>query len=101
MIFRVGQAVVCVDASLAANPWHRRHPLIKNRIYMVHSLTKGIGCVDIDGSGRAWQNWRFRPASQLKTETFFTEGAPADTKGLDNRHKRKQKVWRLKLPSDY
>lgn len=33
-----------------------------------------------------------RPVVTIKDQTFFTEGAPPDTKGLDNRHKRKQKA---------
>ena len=66
-MFSVGQRVACVDNSPAANPWHRANPLVKHRIYTVHSLTNGIGCIDIDGSGRAWQNWRFRPLVERKT----------------------------------
>ena len=41
-----------------------------------------------------------RPVAEIKDQAFFTAGAPAGTKGLDNRHKRKQKVWRIKLPDD-
>ncbi len=33
-----------------------------------------------------------RPLIELKDQAFFTQGAPIDTKGLDNRHKPKQKV---------
>ena len=40
-----------------------------------------------------------RPLAKTDME-FFVSGAPDDTKGLDNRHKRKQKVWWIKLPSD-
>lgn len=72
MTFRVGQKVVCVDASLPANPWHCQHPLVKDRIYTVQSL-EGPKCIDIDGSRRAWQNWRFRPLVARKTDiSIFT-----------------------------
>jgi len=68
MTFRVGQKVVCVDASLPANPWHRNHPLVHRAIYTVHSLTNSLNCIDIDGSERAWQNYRFRPLVERKTD---------------------------------
>lgn len=67
MTFRVGQEVVCVDASAAANPWHRANPLIDRHVYRVEGLA-GPYCIDIDGSGRAWQNWRFRPLVKRKTD---------------------------------
>lgn len=67
MMFRVGQEIVCVDDSLAANPWHRANPLVKNQIYVVRALA-GIGCIKIDDSRRAWQNWRFRPLVARKTD---------------------------------
>ena len=69
-MFRVGQKVVCVDASLPANPWHCQHPLVKDRIYTVRNL-EGPKCIDIDGSRRAWQNWRFRPLVEQKTDISF------------------------------
>jgi hypothetical protein len=73
MMFQVGQKVVCVDASLPANPWHCQHPLIDRQIYEVQALA-GPHYIDIDGSGRAWQNWRFRPLVERKTDiSVFTE----------------------------
>lgn len=72
-MFRVGQKVVCVDASLPANPWHRQFPLVLEQIYVVRSL-QGFACIDIDGSCRAWQNWRFRPLVERKTDiSIFTK----------------------------
>lgn len=72
-MFAVGQKVVCVDASPAANPWHRQHPLALKQIYVIRSLA-GPYCIDIDGSGRAWQNWRFRPLVEGKTDiSIFTK----------------------------
>lgn len=72
MIFRVDQEVVCIDAGLPANPWHRQYPLVLKQIYVVRSLA-GPYCIDIDGSGRAWQNWRFRPLVGCKTDiSIFT-----------------------------
>lgn len=70
MSFQVGQKVACVDASLPANPWHREHPLVDRQIYVVEALA-GPHCIDIDGSGRAWQNWRFRPLVETKTDISF------------------------------
>ena len=66
--FRVGQKVVCVDDSLPANPWHCAYPLKKNQIYIISSL-EGPDHIAIDGSRRAWQNWRFRPLVDRKTDT--------------------------------
>lgn len=65
-MFRVNQQVVCVDDSLAANPWHRANPLVKNRVYAVYALA-GPECIEVDISGRAWQNWRFRPVVSTGT----------------------------------
>lgn len=70
MSFHVGQKVVCVDASLPANPWHRQHPLVLKQIYVIHKLEPyrdGL-CFDIDGSGRTWENRRFRPLIERKTD---------------------------------
>lgn len=66
MAFQVGQSVVCVDASLPANPWHRANPLVKGRVYVVRHLF--FKCIDIDDSRRGWQNWRFRPIVSRKTD---------------------------------
>jgi hypothetical protein len=72
MSFHVGQKVVCIDASLPANPWHRANPLTKGRIYVVRHLF--VKCIDIDDSQRGWQNWRFRPVVETKTDiSIFTE----------------------------
>lgn len=70
-MFQVGQKVVCLDDSLPANPWHRQHPLVLKKIYVVeHCFEK---CIDIDGSRRGWQNWRFRPIVEKKTDiSIFT-----------------------------
>lgn len=78
MIFHVGQEVRCVDDSLPRNQWHRAHPLIKGRVYSVISL-EGPSCIDIDGSGRAWQNWRFRPLIKTDISVFtrMLEKVPA------------------------
>ena len=57
-------------------PWHRKHPLVKGQVYEVHSLTNGLGCIDIDGSGRAWQNWRFRPVRTTSIDVFTAMLAP-------------------------
>lgn len=66
-MFHVGQKVVCVDDSLPANPWHCQHPLVLKKIYVVqHCFQK---CIDIDGSRRGWQNWRFRPLIERKHKT--------------------------------
>ena len=73
MIFRRGQRVVCVDASLPANPWHRQHPLVKNRIYEIFSVHPCSGYLDIDGSMRLWESSRFRPIIDRPTDiSIFT-----------------------------
>jgi hypothetical protein len=69
MMFHVGQPVECIDASLPANPWHREHPLVLHKIYIVQHLF--VKCIDIDGSRRGWQNWRFRPIVERKTDIGF------------------------------
>jgi hypothetical protein len=83
MSFHIGQKIVCVDASPPANPWHRAHPLILNKIYIVQSL-EGPFCIGIDSSGRAWQNWRFRPLVERKTDITIFEQllTPAKPKHL-------------------
>lgn len=70
MPFEVGQQVICVDASLPANPWHQAHMIVKGQIYTVMAL-EGPKCISIDGSRRAWQNWRFRPLVARKTDISF------------------------------
>lgn len=85
-MFKVGQKVACVDDSLPANPWHRQYPLVKNQIYFVCSI-EGPYCISIDSSGRAWQNYRFRPLVENKTDTSFTAGADPDSERWDNRVK--------------
>ena len=85
-MFYAGQEVECVDDSPAANPWHQQFPLVKHKIYIVQALA-GPYCINIDVSGRAWQNWRFRPLYKVKTKVSFTEGAPIDSKKWDNRKK--------------
>jgi hypothetical protein len=69
-MFNVGQNVVCVDASLPANPWHQAHMIVKGQIYTVMALA-GPECIEIDSSHRAWQNWRFRPLVERKTDIGF------------------------------
>ena len=66
-MFRIGQKVVCVDASLPANPRHCMHPLVDRKVYVVRAFA-GPKCIDIDGSGRGWQNWRFRPLVERRTD---------------------------------
>ena len=74
MIFHVRQKVVCVDASLANNPWHRANPLVKNRVYEVRKVGGyNRSFVDIDGSGRMWEEERFRPIVETQTDiSIFT-----------------------------
>lgn len=72
MAFRVGQKCVCINANRAANPWHRANPLVKGHIYVVRELL-GIGCMDIDGSGRAWECERFRPLVSTTTGMAILE----------------------------
>lgn len=69
MDFEVGQMVICVDASLPANPWHRANPLKWGGIYMVREINKhDPSMIRIDNSRRLWPQTRFRPLDR-KTET--------------------------------
>lgn len=79
MTFHVGQKVVCVDASLPPNPWHRKHPLVLRQIYTVSEIAPPpawepqCSSLGIDGSGRVWECWRFRPIVSRKTDiSIFT-----------------------------
>lgn len=76
MAFEVGQEVVCVDAGLPANPWHRANPLVKGAIYVVRSTEaihnaggefRGLH-IRIDSSRRQWPVERFRPLVKRKTD---------------------------------
>jgi hypothetical protein len=73
-MFSVNERVICVDASLPANPWHRQHPLIGGRVYTVIQSgppdTKEP-CISIDTSGRMWECHRFRPLRKSKTDIEF------------------------------
>jgi hypothetical protein len=75
-MFSPDERVICVDASLPANPWHRAHPLVRGRVYVVHALGPyhpTEPCIDIDGSGRMWECRRFRPLRKTTTDiSIFT-----------------------------
>jgi len=69
MDFEVGQKIICVDASLPANPWHRQFPLRWGGIYVVREIDKHDPTyIRIDSSRRIWEQRRFRPLDR-KTET--------------------------------
>ncbi|NTG07210.1 hypothetical protein [Rhizobium rhizogenes] len=72
--FRVGQKVVFVNAETPANPWHQKNPLVLGKVYTIHWIfdfgPKFGVALDVDGSGRGWQHWRFRPVSERKTDIF-------------------------------
>lgn len=71
MDFDVGQKVICVDASLPPNPWHRQHPLKWGGIYMVREIDKhDRAYIRIDSSRRLWPQTRFRPLDR-KTDIGF------------------------------
>lgn len=88
MTFRVGQKVVCVDASGGPGRWIGDEALERDSIYTIHSLfihPKGSTCVRLvevkrsidcviehghDGYGA----WRFRPVVERQTDiSVFTE----------------------------
>lgn len=70
--FIVGQKVLCVDASLAPNPWHRANPLTWGGIYTVRCIappeycSPGESLIAIDSSGRLWDAPRFRPLCDMR-----------------------------------
>lgn len=69
MSFVAGEKVICVDASLPANPWHRQHPLKWGGIYVVRRICPIDSThVNIDSSARLWECRRFRPFER-KAET--------------------------------
>lgn len=71
MDFEVGQKIICVDASLAPNPWHRQHPLKWGGIYIVRKICPHDPThINIDSSERLWEQTRFRPFD-LKTDIGF------------------------------
>lgn len=70
-MFCPGEQVICVDASLPANPWHRANPLVKGRVYTV--VESGPPdtrepCISIDTSRRMWECFRFRPLRKTKAD---------------------------------
>lgn len=71
-MFRIGQKVVCVDASDFAESY-----LVEGKIYTVISLTgrflPGLILVDAEDPG-GWAAWRFRPVVERKTDiAIFTK----------------------------
>lgn len=59
--FGVGQQVICVDASLPLNPWHRQHPLRWGGVYVVRVISPHDSTlISIDSSRRLWEQGRFR-----------------------------------------
>jgi hypothetical protein len=70
-MFGPGERVICVDASLPANPWHRANPLTKGRVYTVVQAgppDTREPCISIDASGRMWECFRFRPLRKVQTD---------------------------------
>ena len=68
-----GDRVICVDARLAKNPWHRKYPLVRGRVYEIVSVDtkKPELHVTIDSSKRLWEISRFRPLRRVKTDISF------------------------------
>ncbi len=79
-MFRVGQKVVCVDASIRCSipPWNKPAPLIKGRIYTVRGTENRGGVLGVylfeaksnlhpfpDGSERSFFPDRFRPKTDI------------------------------------
>jgi hypothetical protein len=54
---------------------------------------------ETDGQEMLIDTHLLRPVIDRKEQAFFTSGAPVDTNALDNRRRKRQKVWRIKLPS--
>ena len=88
-MFRVGQKVVCVDASIRYQnpPWNKPIPLVKGRVYTIRGSENGGGVLGVylfetksnlppfpDGSERSFCADRFRPIVERKTDiSIFTE----------------------------
>ena len=82
-MFRVGQKVVCVDASIRYSdpPWNKPVPLTEGRIYTISGMENGGGVLGVylfetksnlppfpDGSERSFAPGRFRPIVEHKTD---------------------------------
>lgn len=103
-MFRVGMKVVCVDDrnnSGLGMDW--REAPVKGHIYTVKKVglvhpydPRGLPAILVYELNRdemcpLWSH-RFRPITDTKTETSFTEGAPKDSRKWDNRRKQKERA---------
>jgi hypothetical protein len=100
MTFRVGQKVVCIDASGIKKSFEMcpNRP-VKGCVYTVRSIfDDGLLLEEVVNppnmtwksgeTGEAgWCFHRFRPIVERKDEISFTEGAPKDSEQFDNRRK--------------
>ena len=86
-MFHVGQKVVCVDAK------RFEVYLTQGAIYTVTSINfpwLRVDCtpgplVQSEESRCGYKHTRFRPLTETKISTSFTEGAPEDSERWDNR----------------
>lgn len=99
-MFYVGQKVVCVDGSPslpAVCGIEDRYPIEGNvytvtKVGLVHSFDpEQLPCILVAEIKRElhepiWAH-RFRPLTDISSQTCFTKGAPRDSRKWDNRRK--------------
>lgn len=89
-MFEPGERVICVDASLPANPWHRQHPLRWGAIYVVQEIDKhDPAYMRIDSSRRIWEQKRFRRLERKTSTDISVFEAMLNGKQLTQQETRK------------
>lgn len=81
MMFRVGQKIVCVDAT--PNEWDPRPLLRKDHVYTVHGLSDGsllLAEVVRPEGFRGFRASRFRPATDISLFTSMLNNVPLHDK---------------------
>jgi hypothetical protein len=92
MAFRVGQKVVCVDASPAEHGFVCFKWIVRGRVYTVRSLTPYDGLLleevidhtrpHLNGRERGFKSQRFRPIVERKTDISIFK-AMLNPQGVD------------------
>jgi hypothetical protein len=108
MAFRVGQEIICIDDSYHSGWRYVPNKPVAGQIYIVREIVIGWWQNDEDVGLRLeeiinepidWRGghseacfgtWRFRPLTETKSKTSFTEGAPLDSERFDNRRKQRE-----------
>jgi hypothetical protein len=107
MTFRVGQKVVCVDATSGPFTWLPGEAPTEGAIYTVARLSisplDGVALMELceitrhkntekNWGHKGYGQYRFRPVVENKSSISFTMGAPKDSEKFDNRKKQKERA---------